>query len=228
MLIINNLWVGYGKNSDVIKDLNIRLGQNQIHGLVGLNGAGKTTLLNTIYGLIKQKNGVVLFNDNEISRKQIGFLETDSYFYSNITGKEYLSLFKNDDFDINEWNKLFDLPLNKLIENYSTGMKKKLALIGVLKLDKQMVILDEPFNGLDMETCRVLRMIVLKLKERRKTIIITSHILESLTNLCDEIHYLKDGAIKFSKSKNEYNMLEQEIFKDIDNQKNKLIDKLYD
>ncbi len=228
MLIINNLWVGYGKNSDVIKDLNIRLGQNQIHGLVGLNGAGKTTLLNTIYGLIKQKNGVVLFNDNEISRKQIGFLETGSYFYSNITGKEYLSLFKNDDFDINEWNKLFDLPLNKLIENYSTGMKKKLALIGVLKLDKQMVILDEPFNGLDMETCRVLRMIVLKLKERRKTIIITSHILESLTNLCDEIHYLKDGAIKFSKSKNEYNMLEQEIFKDIDNQKNKLIDKLYD
>ena len=148
----------------------------------------------------------------QLQKKSISYLVTENYFYSNITGKEYLDLFKNPHFDIEQWNKLFDLPLNKIIDGYSTGMKKKLALLGILKQDKSIMILDEPFNGLDIETCRIIRMILLRLKEKGKTIIITSHIIETLTNLCDYIHYLKDGVINQSVDESGFAQFERDVF----------------
>ncbi len=214
MLTIENLTVAYSKERNVIENLNWQLGEQKIHGLVGLNGAGKTTLLNSVFGLLHPKTGNITFHDQKINRKLIGYLETENYFYSNITGEEYLSLFTNKNFNLEQWNKLFELPLNTLIDNYSTGMKRKLALLGILKLDKQIVILDEPFNGLDLETCKILKLIILKLKERGKTVIVTSHILESLTGLCDEIHYFAGGKIKFTRSKENFSNIENEIFHD--------------
>jgi len=91
-------------------------------------------------------------------------------------------------------------------------------------LDKPILILDEPFNGLDLETCKVLQIIILKLKQKQKTIIITSHILESLTSICDTIHYLDNGTIKFSRTKNEFGKLENEIFHNF--AKSKMINEL--
>ena len=135
-------------------------------------------------------------------------------------------MFKNKLYDIDNWNKLFLLPLDIIIDSYSTGMKKKLALMGILKQDKPIMILDEPFNGLDIETCRIIRQILLKLKERNKTIIITSHIIETLTNLCDDIHYLENGKIKYSKSKSDFKEFEQEIFASIENKNEELINEL--
>lgn len=212
MIIINNLSFSYQKGIKVINGLNLQLELNEVHGLVGLNGSGKTTLLNTISGIIKQENGSITYNNEKLTKKSIGYLETENFFYTNITGTEYLSLFENKKFDLAAWNKIFELPLNNIIDNYSTGMKKKLALLGILKLDKPILILDEPFNGLDLETCKVLQIIILKLKQRQKTIIITSHILESLTSICDTIHYLDNGIIKLSRSKNEFENLEKDIF----------------
>ena len=212
MIIIDNLTVSYQYEKNVLSGLKINLETDKIHGLVGLNGAGKTTLLNTIFGLIKQTAGTINFNNQKINKKQIGYLETENFFYSDITGNEYISLFENKSFELENWNEIFELPLNALIENYSTGMKKKLALLGILKLDKPILILDEPFNGLDLETCKVLQLIILRLKEKGKMIIVTSHILESLTTICDEIHYLENGEIKFSKNKDDFHNLENEIF----------------
>jgi ABC-2 type transport system ATP-binding protein len=226
MITIENLIVSYDKGQNVIDSLNLILSDNTINGIVGLNGAGKTTLLNSIYGLKSIHSGAIKSNDGKINKKEISFLVTENYFYSNITGREYLSLFKNPHYDLDKWNQLFLLPLDTIIDDYSTGMKKKLALMGILKQNKPIMILDEPFNGLDIETCRIIRQILLKLKERDKTIIITSHIIETLTNLCDYIHYLEKGKIKYTKNENEFKEFERELFASIENKNEELIKEL--
>ncbi len=226
MLTINNLSVQYHKSKQVLDKLNLRLHVGQIHGLIGLNGAGKTTLLNAIYGFKAKNAGEILFENKKLVRKQIAYLESENFFYSNITGKEYLNLFPNKNFDLDNWNKIFNLPLHVLIENYSSGMKKRLALFGILKLNKPIMIFDEPFNGIDLETSRALYVIISQLREQGKTVIITSHILESLTNLCDRIHYLENKRIKFSRTKEQFDSLENDIFKNIDAEQKVLIRKL--
>jgi|ERR1035437_1873945 ABC-2 type transport system ATP-binding protein len=226
MITIENLVVSYNKGQNIIDSLNIAITDNTINGIVGLNGAGKTTFLNSVYGLKSIDSGDIKFNNRKINKKEVSFLETENYFYSNITGREYLSLFKNQDYDSDKWNQLFLLPLDTIIDDYSTGMKKKLALMGILKQDKPIMILDEPFNGLDIETCRIIRQILLKLKDRDKTIIITSHIIETLTNLCDYIHYLEKGKIKYSKDKSDFKEFEREIFASIEIKNEELINEL--
>lgn len=225
MISIKNLSVSYGKK-EILHNLNLNLKNAEIHGIVGLNGSGKTTLLNTIFGLKRANTGKITFKNETISKKHIAYLETQNFFYSNITALEYLSLFQNPNFDIQAWNKLFELPLNDLIEGFSTGMKKKLAILGILKLDKEILILDEPFNGLDLETARIIRLIIFKLKEQGKTIILTSHILETLTNSCDTISYLKNGKVEFSRTKEDFDTIEKAIFEDLEQEKNQILENL--
>lgn len=228
MISIRCLSVAYNEKTKVLDALSVDLEANIIHGIVGLNGAGKTTFLNAIYGIVKYKLGTILYNGRKIEKKDIAYLVTESFFYSNITGREYLALFENTEFDDDKWNGVFLLPLDELIDNYSTGMKKKLALMGILKQDKPILILDEPFNGLDIETCRNIRMILLRLKEKGKTILITSHIMETLTNLCDKIHYLENGTIRYSKEQHEFVTFEKEIFESIEQKNANVIFELTD
>lgn len=227
MLTINNLTVSYGKKI-VLERLQLNLELAKIHGLVGLNGAGKTTLLNTLYGFKSKDSGLILYNDLPLKRIVVSYLETENFYYSNITGKEYLSLFQRltNDYNLDDWNKIFKLPLDQLIDSYSTGMKKKLVLMAILKQDKEIVILDEPFNGLDIESSKVLSLIIARLKEKGRTIIITSHILESLTNICDYIHYLDNKVISFTRDKNNYDNLENEIFNGMEAEHKELIDNI--
>lgn len=225
MITIKDLTLSYNKTR-VIDTLNLSLPDNCIHGIVGLNGTGKTTLLNALYGLKKADSGTIDNNDEKLTKKSISFLATENLFYSNITAREYLNLFKNNNFDLEKWNELFAIPLDTIIDTYSTGMKKKLAILGVLKQDKSIIILDEPFNGLDIETCRIIRSILLRLKQKRKTIIITSHIIETLTNLCDFIHYLENGKVSFSKDKSEFQEFEKELFDSIESKNESLINEL--
>lgn len=217
MLTIENLSVSYGEHK-VLDDLSVSLSVNFVHGLVGMNGAGKTTLLNTMARFLKPGSGTILMSGKPLKRDDLALLETESFFYSHITGREYLGLFNSPPGvpGIDEWNSMFRLPLDQLIESYSSGMKRKLALAGVLRQDKRLVILDEPFNGLDIESSRLLSMIIARLKERGKTILITSHILGSLTGICDQIHLLRGGKIMFSRDKDDFSNLEQDIFRDLD------------
>lgn len=226
MITIKDLSFSYDKKSKVLNSLCLSLSENNIHGIVGLNGAGKTTLLNSIYGLIKIDSGIISSEGKNLTKKDISYLVTENFFYSNITGREYLSLFNNETFDSDKWNRLFSLPLDQIADGYSTGMKKKLALIGILKQDKPIMILDEPFNGLDIETCRIIRSILLRLKDKGKTIIITSHIIETLTNLCDYIHYLEKGTISYSKGKHDFAEFARELFESIENKNVELITEL--
>jgi ABC-2 type transport system ATP-binding protein len=213
MISIENLKVSYAENN-VLKCVNLSIPSSSIHGLVGLNGSGKTTLLNTLYGIKEKQAGSISYNSLPIAKNKIAFLESSIYFYPYITGKEYLKMFQtqNVNFNIVKWNELFELPLNKLVEDYSTGMKKKLALMGILCLNREILILDEPFNGIDLETVQKMKSLLIKLKEGNKTIIITSHILESLLSLCDILSYLNNGVIQFSKERKDFNSVEKEIF----------------
>jgi ABC-2 type transport system ATP-binding protein len=111
-----------------------------------------------------------------------------------------------------------------MIDSYSTGMKKKLALLGILALDKEVIILDEPFNGLDVESVSVLQIILQKLVKKNKTIIITSHIIESLTSICDSI-LLKFGNICNTYNQAEFEILTKSIHSEVDAKYNEKIEK---
>ena len=217
MVAIENLCVSYGEHQ-VLDNLSLILSENCVHGLVGMNGAGKTTLLNAMAGFVMASSGTILLRGMPLKRTNLSFLETENFFYSNITGREYLGLFKAPpgSSDIDEWNRLFNLPLNQVIEGYSSGMKRKLALAAVLRQNRELVILDEPFNGLDLESSRLLSLIIGRLKDRGTMVLITSHILGSLTGVCDHIHLLRNGKIDLSRDKENFNNLEQDIFKDVD------------
>jgi ABC-2 type transport system ATP-binding protein len=213
MIKTTALFVSYGSN-EVLKGISMEVETKTIHGLVGLNGSGKTTLLNTLYGLKKADSGEIKVVSGGTNKSQIGYLETQNYFYPRITGMEYLRLIshQNRGFEIDRWNELVELPLFRLIDEYSTGMKKKLAMFGVISLNKPILILDEPFNGIDLETVYKIKSLLIKLREQGKTILITSHILESLTNLCDCISYLNRGLIEFTLGSEDFSNLETRIF----------------
>jgi ABC-2 type transport system ATP-binding protein len=226
MITIKDLTVSYSTELKILDSLNLMLGENQIHGIVGLNGAGKTTLFETIFGFKQVNKGMIQFNDHAISKKDIAYLPAEEFFYSFITGREYMALFYNPQFNLKLWNELLKLPLDQIIDEYSTGMKKKLAIMGVIKQNKPVMLLDEPFNGLDIEMCRIFRSVLLRLKETGKTIIVSSHVMETLTNLCDFIHYLEKGNIKYSKPKEDFETFEKEIFAMIEKDNTKTIDEL--
>lgn len=132
-----------------------------------------------------------------MKRSSVSYLETENYFYPYITGEEYLSYFSGQK-EINgkEFTEKFNLPLKKYVQYYSSGMKKKLALIGMLMLDKPVNILDEPFNGVDFEGVHILYDIIKQLKSENKVVIISSHIIETLFHTCDTIAVLQNGKIE--------------------------------
>ena len=126
----------------------------------------------------------------------MGLLFSDPFFFPKITGREYVRLLCNargkEVPDIDASN-IFDLPLNQYVSTYSTGMKKKLALMAILVQGKECFILDEPFNGIDINGSIMLTEILLRLKQSNKIVILSSHIFSTLSDTCDEIHILRNG-----------------------------------
>ena len=212
MLTINDLHFSYAEK-EVLKGLNLNAEVGTIHGILGMNGSGKTTLFKTIYGFNTKESGECLFNEKPVSKRDIAFLETSNFFYSYMKGQEYLELcaLQNPDFNIENWNQLFQLPLNNLVETYSTGMKKKLAFLGIIALNRPILILDEPFNGVDFESSEVLYEILKRLRKKGKLILLSSHIIESLTNICDEVSYLSNGVIERKYLKGEFKQMEVDL-----------------
>jgi ABC-2 type transport system ATP-binding protein len=192
----------------------IQFEPGKTHGIIGLNGAGKTTLFNILSTFSAPSEGKVLLGDNRIKRQDILFLETNNYFFSNITGKEYLSIFPatNTRFDIDAINHLLQVPLNQVTESYSAGMKKKLALMAIIKQDKPIYIFDEPFNGLDLESGKVLELIIQNLKVKGKTIFISSHILSPLLTICNQVHLLQNGRFIKKYSRQHFADIDKDLF----------------
>ncbi len=189
-----------------------------VHGIVGLNGAGKTTLLNALYGFGRNAEAVVQWKGADMFHGNTAFQEAESYFHLGITGGEYLDLFMptSGTNDAQALNTLLEVPLDQLISTYSTGMKRKLVLLGVLRLDREVLLLDEPINGLDLASVRVLEAIIRRLADRGRTVLITSHVLGPLVALCDQVHLLERGAFTRSFERGRTEGLEEALFGDLD------------
>jgi ABC-2 type transport system ATP-binding protein len=213
MLEVINLNKKFG-NQIVLNQINFKLESGKVYGLVGRNGAGKTTLFNCIAG-IETFNGEVKYNNGKL-KNNLSYLPSELYYFNYITGIEYLEFLckarNKSNIDFKKYN-IFDLPLDKYISEYSTGMKKKIALMGVLFQQSHVIILDEPFNGLDLESSEILSKILLELKSLNKIVFLSSHIFSTLTNICDEIILLEQGTIIKTVLPNQYENLNQEFSK---------------
>lgn len=136
------------------------------------------------------------------------------FFFDKITGREYIQLICNGrsvKIENLDARNIFDLPLDQYAVEYSTGMKKKLALFGVLLQENEVFILDEPFNGVDIQSNIIITEIIGQLKRMGKTIIISSHIFSTLKDTCDEVYLLQSGQITRSVLAIEFDDLEQEM-----------------
>ena len=196
MITADNLTVRLGRR-DILSRLNMHLTEGAIHGIVGINGAGKTTLLRTLYGLLRPASGSVIRNGRPLNRREMALLETEPAFYEGMTGRDLLDLTAHyhPSSDPEPYLRLFALPADEPVDNWSTGMKRKLALSSVLMQRKEVVLLDEPFNGLDMESLYVTRQLLSRRRAEGATLVVTSHLMEPLAELCDDLFVLDGAAI---------------------------------
>ena len=211
LIYIKNLSKAYGKTR-VLDNLSVSYESGKIYGLVGENGAGKTTLFSCIMGVTDYVGEI-----RKSSKISVGYMPAESFFYSLITGKEYLEFCikakgkKMDAEAIDSLNKIFQLPMERFALDYSTGMKKKLALMALLLQENDLYILDEPFNGVDLYGCIQLKRIIRELKDKGKTVIISSHLINTLHELCDEIDFLDNHTIRKRYIQASVDEIEQDI-----------------
>ena len=211
MISIQHLSKNFGFKQ-VLRNINLQFDKGKVYGIVGENGAGKTTLFRCIAGL-EHYEGQINSVLNPL-KNYLGLLLTEPFFFTKITGKEYIRLLcnarKKEVSKIDDKN-IFNLPLNQYASTYSTGMKKKLALLAILLQENQCFILDEPFNGVDIQSNIIIVELIRKLKSLGKTVIISSHIFSTLSDTCDEIYLLKEGEIIKRVFRDDFETLELEM-----------------
>jgi ABC-2 type transport system ATP-binding protein len=215
MLEIIDLHKAYGPHQ-VLRGVSLAVQPGTIHGLIGANGAGKTTLINCLYGLENDFSGTVRDTATDrLVRETTGLVPYEPYFYPRITGREYvvfcLQARRQPVPDLRGWNQVLELPLDQYATEYSAGMKKKLALLAVLVQDFTYLILDEPFNGLDLEANLLLKQILRQLRSRGTGILLTSHILGTLTEVADEATVLVGGLVQRRYQATEFGTLEADL-----------------
>ena len=199
----------------ILRDIDASYPLSGIHGILGANGSGKTTLFNCMMGFTGFE-GKRAFSDTA----KVGFLPAELYMYPHITGNEFISFYlsakatKPNEDEKKRYNKLFELPLNDYAASYSTGMLKKLYLMALLLQHNKVLLLDEPFNGLDYVSTLFLTSILKNLREQGYTIFVASHAIEHLISFCDTLSIVKNGGIACYTSPNEiarqYGLLKQE------------------
>ena len=199
---VRNISKTIGK-SKLIKDISFKIESGNIIGLVGRNGAGKTTLMKCLTGLLEVETGSINICTYDINKekssalKHVGASIEMPMFYPELTGYDNLSAFSENKKNIAyviEYIGLKNDILRK-VGTYSLGMKARL-MVGIALLNNpELLILDEPTNGLDPSGIIELRNILCRLKDEGKTIIISSHILSEIEKMCDEIFFICGGEI---------------------------------
>jgi len=194
------------KNEVVLENINLCFEENHIYGLIGKNGSGKSVFLKMLCGLYKPTSGEILFDGencilkNSFPKDTRAIIEKPE-FIPDLSGFENLKLLaqiqkKISDKEINDTLKLVNLyeERNKKFYKYSQGMKQKLGLAQVLMENPKIMILDEPFNGIEEESSNKLRNLLKEIK-KDKIIIIASHYKEDLENIVDEIYKVENKGI---------------------------------
>lgn len=210
MLEIKGLTKKY-KNADknAIEDINLTIENGDIYGFIGPNGAGKSTTIKCLVGIHSFEKGSIMLDglsikDNPIEFKhQISYVPDNPDLYEFLTGMEYINFVSNvydEDVskeDIINLAKKFNLENNLLepIRTYSHGMKQKIALIGALIHKPKLIVLDEPFVGLDPKAAFDLKEIIKELCQNGMMIFFSSHVLEVVEKFCNKIAIIKNGQI---------------------------------
>ncbi len=197
-------------NKIILENINIEIHKNGIYGIVGKNGEGKTTLFKCMLSLTSFE-GKISFENEALKSQKALWCPTEPALYEELTATEFYDFYRElTSMTSNNSKMIFDVTENQLIKNFSTGMKKKTYLNAVFQNEYPIYILDEPFNGLDLEANYIL---VQYLKEKSKSsiILISSHILEILYANCESIFVIKDKKIvNFQKS--DFQKIEEKLF----------------
>lgn len=207
VLKCNNLYKKIGKK-EILKGISFEIENGDIFGFIGPNGAGKTTVIKLILGLQKITSGSVFINGFDIEKEftkainGVGAIVENPDFYTYMSGMDNLKLkaklYKDITKErIDEVVKLVGLEnrINDKVSKYSLGMKQRLGIALSLLHNPNLLILDEPTNGLDPEGIKVLKEILKKLSSEGVSIFISSHILSELDNLCNKICIIKNGSV---------------------------------
>jgi ABC-2 type transport system ATP-binding protein len=204
MLQLTTLARSFGA-TPVLHAVDLHVAPGEIVGLLGANGAGKTTLLRIIVGLLRPDRGTVLVNGMIPVRGAVGYVPDTPTLYRYLTGREYLRFI----------GEIWDLPaertaevavtlaaqlglsdrLDALIETYSLGMRQKLALAGALLPDPLVLVLDEPFTGVDPLSARTIRAQIRAFAARGRAVVLSTHVLEIAQHLCTRVSVLSQGCL---------------------------------
>lgn len=215
-----------------VDDLNLIIQKGAMFGFLGPNGAGKTTTLKMLMGLLQPTSGLAVVDGINVSQNptevkaRVGYLPDEVFLYDYLTGRQYLD-FVADIYNIDENIKTsrieellasFDLKesANDFTANYSFGMKKKLALAGIVIHNPTLLILDEPFNGLDPQATRDFRKMLKKMSEKGTTVIFSSHVLEVVEKMVTHVGIISKGKLQLTDSienvKKSFGSLEKAFF----------------
>lgn len=207
MLKIHNIGFSYDNKTPVLKNLDLKVEQGDFLALIGPNGCGKTTLIKLICDLLKKQEGTIELNGFSIHdfkvKRHILYLPSDDVLPEFLTGREYVMLMlKMYAVEINS-KKLGELAkyysfisaLDVMIEEYSNGMKKKVQLIAAMLIDPKVLIIDETLNGMDVESKEITKLLLMNFAGPEKTVIMSSHDLNLLEEMCNKVVILYGGKI---------------------------------
>ena len=210
MLYINHLTKSYGQTK-AVDDLNLHINKGEIYGFIGHNGAGKTTTLKSVVGILDFDEGEILIDGISIKedpmtcKKNIAYIPDNPDLYEFMTGIQYLN-FIADIFNVDSNNRKqiieklaeeFEIKENlaQPITSYSHGMKQKLAIISAWVHSPKLIIMDEPFVGLDPKAAHTLKEMMREVCNNGGAIFFSTHVLEVAEKLCDKIAIIKNGVL---------------------------------
>lgn len=211
MLQINNLTKTYKGGKTAVSDLNLEIGAGDIYGFIGHNGAGKTTTIKAVVGILEFEKGEILIDGHSVQeepllcKSMLAYIPDNPDLYEHLTGIQFLN-FVADIFRVGKREReerirnyadAFDMTKNlgDLISSYSHGMKQKLAIISALIHKPKLLILDEPFVGLDPKAAVVLKTFMRELCEEGSAIFFSTHVLEVAEKLCTKIAIIHRGKL---------------------------------
>lgn len=210
MLRIEHLTKIYG-DKKAVDDLSIHIKPGEIYGFIGHNGAGKTTTLKSVVGILQFDSGEIFINGNSIKedpltcKRDIAYIPDNPDLYDFMTGIKYLNFvadvfgvsLSNRQSRINDYAERFELTkdLAQPIAAYSHGMKQKLAIIAAWIHTPKLIIMDEPFVGLDPKASHLLKIMMREVCDEGGAIFFSTHVLEVAEKLCDKIAIIKGGKL---------------------------------
>ncbi|MGO5136214.1 lantibiotic protection ABC transporter ATP-binding protein [Clostridium butyricum] len=223
ILETKNLSKNFKGEKAAVKDISLKVNRNSIYGLLGPNGAGKSTILKMITGMLKPSSGEILFNGHKWNRKDlasIGSLIEEAPLYENLTAEENLkvrtTILNLPDSRIKEVLKIVELEntRKKRAGQFSMGMKQRLGIAIALLNNPELLILDEPTNGLDPFGIQELRELIKSFPEKGITVILSSHMLSEVNQIADHVGIISAGVLGYEgELKNEENL--EKLFMDI-------------